>query len=91
MRQPDLYEMPPQRRLIIGHLTGDGLIAACGETHKVDMPPECASSLPPADFLQAPAQEPRSRLRTCQYSKVLWFVLGKSLRARDAPVKAAKG
>ena len=91
LRQPDLFEIPPQRRLVTGHLLGNGLLAASGETHKVNIPSECASSLSPADVPQVPAQEPRPRLRTCQYSKVLWSVLGKSFRACDAPVKAAQG
>lgn len=50
LRQPDLYQVPPQRRLIIGHLTGDGLLFASGETHKVDRLSECASSPSPTDY-----------------------------------------
>lgn len=34
LRHPDLYEIPPHRRSILGHLTGDGLFYSTGETHK---------------------------------------------------------
>ena len=45
LRHPELYEIPPQRRSIIGHLTGDGLFLSAGETHKVGRASRCDSVL----------------------------------------------
>ena len=41
LRHPDLYEIPPQRRSVLEHMTGDGLLFATGEAHKVGRPSKC--------------------------------------------------